>query len=215
MFTGIIEETGTIVAVRLETGSAHLRIRAEKIPADIRIGDSININGVCLTATSFDSRGFTVDVVAETMKVTNLGGLTPGSKVNLERALSLNTRLGGHLVSGHIDGTGEITKLAPAGNSLLVSIKAGAPIMKYIVHKGSVAVDGISLTVAQKQEDQFMVSVIPHTASQTTLSSKKPGDLVNLECDLIGKYIENFLAKENQSEKPGIGMEFLKEHGYL
>ncbi|MBM3437406.1 MAG: riboflavin synthase [Bacteroidetes bacterium] len=215
MFTGIIEETGKIISVNRGVRSAVLRIGAKKILTDIKTGDSISVNGVCLTVTSCDPGGFSADVAPETLGVTNLGSLIAGSKVNLERALTFNDRLGGHLVSGHVDGTGEISAVIRLDNAIMVSIKTDENLMKYIIHKGSVAVDGISLTVAELKRDGFVVSVIPHTALDTTLASKKKGDRVNLECDMIGKYVEKFFNRENNSNDKGIGTAFLKEHGYL
>lgn len=215
MFTGIIEETGTILSVKRGTRSAVITIAAQKVLNEIKTGDSINTNGVCLTVVSFGPEGFSVDVMAETLKVTNLGSLKTGSKVNLERALRLNDRLGGHLLSGHIDGIGKILDLKRDDNAILVTIRAEKNIMKYIIHKGSIAVDGISLTVANLTEEWFTVSIIPLTARDTTLMLKKTGDLVNLEVDLIGKYIEKFLIQNNPVKKQEIGMDYLKEHGFL
>jgi len=215
MFTGIIEETGTVLSVKRGIRSTVITIAAKKVLNAIKTGDSINTNGVCLTVASFDKEGFSADVMAETLKVTNLGSLIVGSKVNLERALMLNDRLGGHLVSGHIDGTGKISGLDRDDNAVLVTIIAGENILKYIVNKGSVAVDGISLTVTELKEDGFAVSIIPLTARDTTLVRKKKGDFVNLEVDMIGKYVEKFLVRENPEKKRGIGMDYLKEHGFL
>lgn len=215
MFTGIIEETGKVISVKHGIRSAELRIGAKKVLEDIRIGDSINVNGVCLTVTSFGHQGFAADVAPETLDITNLGRLVSGSKVNLERALTLNDRLGGHLVSGHVDGTGEISNLKRLDNAVIITMKTGENLMKYIIHKGSVAVDGISLTVAQQEGDHFSVSVIPHTAKETALLDKKAGDLVNIECDLIGKYVEKFFRKSENLPEKGIGLDFLGEHGYL
>ncbi|MBL7104700.1 MAG: riboflavin synthase [Bacteroidales bacterium] len=216
MFTGIIEETGTIKSVKWDGKSAVIVIHALKIPDDIKVGDSINTNGVCLTITSFDSKEFSVDVMAETMRKTNLNGLKPGSKINLERALRLNDRFGGHLVSGHIDGTGIITELKKEDNATWVTIRTNESVLKYIVFKGSVSIDGISLTVAEVTNNRFKVSIIPHTGQETTLLSKKIGERVNIECDLIGKYVEKFISGKNNKEiSSGIDLNFLKDNGFL
>lgn len=216
MFTGIIEEIGTIRSIQWGSKSAILTIQAAKILQDVKIGDSINTNGVCLTVTTFGSNEFSVDVMAETMRHTNLATLRAGSKVNLERALKLNDRLGGHLVSGHIDGTGTISNLLREDNAVWVTIKTKPEITRYILHKGSVALDGISLTVAESKQNTFKVSVIPHTGMETTLLSKQHGDTVNIECDQVGKYIEKFLLnKDNETQQSSINMEFLKDNGFL
>lgn len=216
MFTGIIEEIGTVRSIQWGSKSAMLTIQASFILDDVKIGDSINSNGVCLTVTSFKSSEFTVDVMAETMRRTNFQSLKADSKVNLERALKLNDRLGGHLVSGHIDGTGVITDLKNEDNAVWVSIKTKPEITKYIIQKGSVALDGISLTVAETKNDTFKVSIIPHTGIQTTLLSKRIGDTINIECDQVGKYIEKFLLNRNANhQQSSIDMEFLKENGFL
>ncbi len=216
MFTGIIEETGTIKSVKWDGKSAVIDIYALKILDDIKVGDSINTNGVCLTVISFDSKKFSVDVMAETMRRTNLNRLKSGSKVNLERALNLNDRLGGHLVSGHIDGTGIITELKKEDNSLWITIRADESVLKYIVFKCSVSIDGISLTIAEVNNNQFKVSIIPHTAQKTTLLSKKNGERVNIECDLIGKYVEKFISgNKNKKISSRIDLNFLKDNGFL
>ncbi|MBC8486809.1 MAG: riboflavin synthase, partial [Bacteroidetes bacterium] len=165
---------------------------------------------------SFDSKKFSVDVMAETMRKTNLNGLKPGSKINLERALRLNDRFGGHLVSGHIDGTGIITELKKEDNATWVTIRTNESVLKYIVFKGSVSIDGISLTVAEVTNNRFKVSIIPHTGQETTLLSKKIGERVNIECDLIGKYVEKFISGKNNKEiSSGIDLNFLKDNGFL
>ncbi len=216
MFTGIIEETGTIKSVKWNGKSAVIVIHALKIPDDIKVGDSINTNGVCLTVTSFDSKEFSVDVMAETMRKTNLNRLKPGSKINLERALRLNDRFGGHLVSGHIDGTGIIAELKKEDNATWITIRTNESVLKYIVFKGSVSVDGISLTVAEVINNRFKVSIIPHTGQETTLQSKKIGERVNIECDLIGKYVEKFISdKKNKEMSSKINLTFLKDNGFL
>jgi riboflavin synthase len=213
MFTGIIEETGTVHAVRRGARSSQLTIRAVKVTEDLREGDSINTDGVCLTVTAFDKDSFTADVMPETMSRTTLGSLGPGHPVNLERALKLGGRLGGHLVSGHIDGTGRIESITRDDNAHWFRITAPKEILKYIAEKGSVSVDGISLTVAEISKRGFSVSVIPHTSRQTAISLKKNGDMVNIECDMIAKYLERLI---NQDKGPGrISLDFLSDKGFL
>ena len=219
MFTGIVEELGVLRSVRRGSDSARLVIGAEKILEDVRVGDSIAVNGVCLTAVSFTGREFAADVMAETLAKTNLGLLKPGDLVNLERALRLGDRLGGHLVTGHIDGVGRIKRRREQDIAVLLEIEAPPEVMRYVVKKGSVAVDGVSLTVADVGRQGFLVSLIPHTAGQTTLGAKRPGETVNLEADIIGKYVERLLSFSHRgSEAPlgeGISLEFLGEHGFL
>jgi len=190
MFTGLIEEIGRIESVVKSVKSASITIKARKVLEGVQLGDSISTNGVCLTVTSFDSGRFSVDVMAETMRASNFRHLTPGDEVNLERALSLGDRLGGHMVSGHIDGVGTIHSYEKEDNAIWITVAASPDILKYIVYKGSIAIDGVSLTVAYVDESVFKVSIIPHTKDVTTLLRKKPGNEVNLECDMIGKYIE-------------------------
>lgn len=222
MFTGLVEEKGRIISLRRGADSARLKIKAGLIMDGIQLGDSIAVNGVCLTVTSYDVGAFTADVMAETLAKTNLGALQSGDPVNLERALRLGDRLGGHLVSGHIDGVGTISRMEKHDIATLITIAAPPAVMHYIVKKGSVAVDGTSLTVVDHDEESFIVSLIPHTARVTVLGQKKPGDQVNLEGDVIGKYVERWMGiagrKENDSvEKTqrGITAELLAEHGYL
>jgi len=214
MFTGLIEEIGTIRSVRRGKTSASLRIDAGKVAEDVNRGDSINTNGVCLTVTSFDHHGFEVDVMAETMRLTNLRDLAPGSKVNLERALRLSDRLGGHMVSGHIDGTGKISLLSREENATWITLNTDPDIARYIVAKGSVALDGISLTVVHIDKGSFRVSIIPHTEKETTLFYKKTGDILNIECDITAKYIEKFLLKEQSANITDIDLNFLHKHGF-
>ena len=201
MFTGIIEEIGTVKKISLLGNSGSLEIEAKKILEGTEIGDSIAVNGVCLTVTSIFSLGFSADVMAETLRRSSLGSLSVGSGVNLERAMAADGRFGGHIVSGHIDGTGEITRLQKEENAVWVHIKTSAEILNLIVEKGSIAIDGISLTVANVSDSGFAVSVIPHTASETTLLSKKMGDTVNLENDIIGKYIQKLLGRRGETQK--------------
>lgn len=216
MFTGLIEEIGTVQSVLRGPKSATISIKAKKILEDIKLGHSIATNGVCLTVTSFTPNNFEVDVMAETMRKSNLGDLIPGDKVNLERALRLTDRLGGHIVSGHIDGTGTIEDFQREDNAIWVSVATSSDILKYIINKGSIAVDGISLTVAYVDNRHFKVSIIPLTKDETTLTGKNIGAKVNLEVDMIGKYIERLLSfKEVDSPDADIDMDFLSKHGFL
>lgn len=216
MFTGIVEELGALEAIKRDAFNMELTFRAKKVLIDVALGDSIAVNGVCLTVTHFTENNFTVDVMPETFRRTSLGQLQMGSKVNLERALTLQTRLGGHLVSGHIDGVGKIKEKRREQNAIVISIYAPAEIFKYIVPKGSIAIDGISLTVVDHNEDSFWVSIIPHTASLTTLGFKDTGDLVNLEVDVIARYLENLLNYSQKKEKKSkLDWQFLKENGFL
>ena len=189
MFTGIVEELGTIRAVRRGAASAVLSIGASEVLSDLKIGDSVAVNGVCLTVTSLDDGGFTADVMHETLGRSSLGALAPGGRVNLERAMPANGRFGGHIVSGHIDGTGKVASVRPDDNALWYTISAAPELLRCIVEKGSITIDGISLTVAAVDETSFSVSLIPHTAAVTTLGKKRAGDTVNLETDIIGKYL--------------------------
>ncbi len=216
MFTGIIEETGTLRQIVKGEKSSVLAIEAEKVLEGTQIGDSIAVNGICLTVTSLTDDSFSADVMAETMRRTNLGSQCVGSKVNLERALTPLTRMGGHIVSGHIDGIGKITSYVREDNAVWVTVETEKSLLKYIVEKGSVAIDGISLTVAYVDETCFKVSVIPHTASQTTLITKAVGDSVNLECDVIAKYVEKLLNVHSDSRSDGeITEEMLIRYGFM
>ena len=193
MFTGIVEEKGTVGHISLAGISGSIAIKARKVLEGTRIGDSIAVNGVCLTVVSLRPDGFTADVMAETIRRTSLGSCQPGDPVNLERAMAADGRFGGHIVAGHIDGVGTIRSAVPEGNAVWITIDAPPQILRYIVEKGSIAIDGISLTVAYVDESVFKVSVIPHTAAETTLLSKKAGDIVNLENDIVGKHIEKLM----------------------
>lgn len=215
MFTGIVEELGAIRAVRRGAASAVLSIGAAEVLSDLKIGDSVAVNGVCLTVTSLDDGGFTADVMHETLSRSSLGALVPGSRVNLERAMPANGRFGGHIVSGHIDGTGKIVSVRPDDNALWYTISAAPELLRYIVEKGSITIDGISLTVAAVDEVSFSVSLIPHTAAVTALGKKRAGDIVNLETDIIGKYVEKLLHPAPEPERQGgISLEFLAENGF-
>lgn len=216
MFTGIIEEMGTVVSVQRTNSSLLLNIQGEVVLQDIHVGDSIAVNGVCLTVTAFEDRNFTADVMPETFRRSSLAGLSTGSRVNLERAMAADGRFGGHIVSGHVDGVGTISEKKTEDNAVWVTVTAGQEILHYVVEKGSIAIDGISLTVAYVDESCFKVSVIPHTGAQTTLLTKKKGEVVNLECDIIGKYVEKLLGqgRSQTEEKSHITMDFLSRHGF-
>lgn len=218
MFTGIVEEIGTILSIKKGVKSSALTISGDLIFEDMHIGDSIAVNGVCLTVTNKTKESFTADVMAETLRRSSLGSLKAGSKVNLERAMAANGRFGGHIVSGHIDGTGEIESFVREDNAVWVTVKTPVKLLKYIIEKGSIAIDGVSLTVAYVDKRCFKVSLIPHTAANTILLSKKAGDIVNLENDIVGKYIEKLMHFDEQVEEDtkttGISMDFLAKNGF-
>lgn len=224
MFTGIVEEVGTILQIDRGSKSSVLHIGGKLIFDDLKIGDSVAVNGVCLTVTTLSSNSFTADVMSETLSRSSLGALTRNSPVNLERAMAANGRFGGHIVSGHIDGTGTIETIKKDDNAIWYSIKASEKLMRYIVEKGSIAIDGISLTVAKVTKDSFSVSIIPHTVKATILGTKGTGDIVNLENDVVGKYIERFLTDlpaktegvppKAAGQSQGITKEFLAKYGY-
>ena len=216
MFTGIIEETGKVINIQKSSESCRIQISASKVLENTNIGDSIAVNGVCLTVTDMTKSSFSADVMAETVRRTSLAELKSGGRVNLERAMSAEGRFGGHIVSGHIDGTGIISDFKKEDNAVWITISADSSILKYIVEKGSVAIDGVSLTVAEITDKFFRVSIIPHTQSETTLISKKIGSKVNLECDIIGKYVEKLLFYGDKSDKKnGMTMDFLYENGFI
>lgn len=228
MFTGIIEEIGTIDFIRKGSQSAVLGIRCKKVLEGTRIGDSIAVNGVCLTVTGMNSGGYTADVMAETLARSSLGQLSKGSRVNLECAMAADGRFGGHMVAGHIDGTGTVKEIRKDETAVWYTIGAEESVLRYVVEKGSIAIDGISLTVAGVTGSDLTVSVIPHTQGETTLSDRRIGDMVNLECDVIGKYIEklcmpwNDSTKVEQNRKAGaktgnqkLSEAFLIENGFL
>lgn len=218
MFTGIIEEIGIIRNIVKGSRSIKLTITAKKVLENTNLGDSIAVNGVCLTVTALGKDGFTADVMPESMSKTNMGRLKPGDRVNLERALTLSSRLGGHIVSGHIDGVGDIINMEKDDNAVRVTLTSVPKVMKYIVSEGSVALDGVSLTVAHLGDNDFTVSLIPHTAQVTTLLDKKVGDKLNIENDVVGKYVErllNFSDKDKAVEKnSAISLKFLRENGF-
>ncbi|MBL7124512.1 MAG: riboflavin synthase [Dehalococcoidales bacterium] len=206
MFTGIVEEVGKVSLAQ----SGGLVIDASKVLQGMEPGGSIAVNGACLTVTSFGDKSLSVDIMPETLNLTNLGRLGVGDEVNLERALTLEKQMGGHLVQGHIDDTGRVTSVARDGEAVIVRIQAPSQVMLYIVKKGFIAVDGVSLTVVDNDASSFLVSIVGYTREHTTLGSKRVGDLVNLEVDIIAKYVERF----SQARTSGITVDFLKEHGF-
>ncbi len=211
MFTGIIEEIGEVFQIQQGAKSLKIKIKASKVIEDVSVGDSIAVNGICLTVCEFNDNTFSADVMAETIRKSSMSGLKMGSRVNLERAMSANGRFGGHIVSGHIDGIGKIENIKPEDNAIWFTISTTKDLSKYIEKKGSIAIEGIRLTVAEDKGDIFKVSIIPHTAKETILSIKKSGDVVNLECDIVGKYIEKLI---NRGETSSITKDFLALHGY-
>lgn len=215
MFTGLIEEVGEIQGIRRGQRSCVLTVGCKIVLEDAKIGDSIAVNGVCLTVTSLGGSYYTADVMSETMNRSSLGQLAAGSKVNLERAMPANGRFGGHIVSGHIDGTGTVQSIIPDDNAVWYTIAARPEVLRYIVEKGSITIDGISLTVAYVDESCFKVSIIPHTQQVTALRDRRVGDLVNLECDIIGKYVEKLMIPQKEEKKESkITEAFLREYGF-
>lgn len=215
MFTGIIEELGKVKNLSINGTSGKISIDAHKVLEGTNLGDSIAVNGVCLTVVSMTKDGFVADIMAETARRSNLGKLKTGENVNLERAMEAGKRFGGHIVSGHIDGTGTIISKTNEENAVWVKIAADEDILRLIIMKGSITIDGISLTVANVSEQDFSVSIIPHTAKETTLLSKNAGDIVNLENDIIGKYVEQLMgfkeAKRSSNKQSGLTMDMLRE----
>ena len=215
MFTGIVEEMGQVEGIQRGKQSAVLTIRAKTVLEGTKIGDSIAVNGVCLTVTSLLSDRFSADVMHETLDRTALAGLRRGSLVNLERAMAADGRFGGHIVAGHIDGTGRITRIKRDDNAVWYTVQAAPQLLRYIVEKGSIAMDGISLTVARVEETAFSISAIPHTVAQTALQNRREGDLVNLETDIIGKYVEKLLTPTPETPASGgLTRDFLARHGF-
>lgn len=212
MFTGIIEETGTVLSIRKGGHSAVVTVSASAVLNDLKQGDSIAVSGVCLTVVSLVENSFSADVMHETVERSNLLNLNIGGMVNLERAMPLNGRIGGHIVAGHIDGTGVISKARKDENAIWFTVRTSPAILRYVIDKGSIAIDGISLTVAGVSENDFSVSVIPHTAQNTTLGKKRVGNTVNLENDCIGKYVEKLLCAPGG--RSGISKEFLARYGF-
>ena len=211
MFTGLIEEQGRVLT---PPRNGKLSLAASKVTAGLALGDSIAVNGVCLTVSAFSGQRFTADVMPETLHRSNLGELRIGSLVNLERALPATGRFGGHFVSGHIDGVGSLLSVRPEGNALIFSIRAAPELLRGIVEKGSVAIDGISLTVVEVTETLFSVSVIPHTAAVTTLAGKRSGDRLNLETDMIGKYVLRALSLSQSSNNTSVNESLLRALAY-
>ena len=218
MFTGIVEEMGAVKAVERTLAGARLSVLASTVMDDLGIGDSISVNGACLTVVSRAEREFTVDVSTETLSVTSLGSLAAGAPVNLERAMKLHQRIGGHLVSGHVDAIGAVRSRRQDGNTLIITIEAPKEILRYCVPKGSITVDGISLTLNELTDRSFGVAIIPHTAKVTTLGLKQLGETVNLESDLIGKYVERLLQERGQlppKAAPVIDKDYLQKRGLI
>lgn len=216
MFIGIVEEIGHVEHIQNGEKFSRIKINAVRVLEQSQIGDSIATNGVCLTITNMTSGSFEADIMAETLRKSNLGSLRIGAAVNLERAMRLSSRLGGHLVSGHIDGIGEMMSITKEAAATWITIKAPAEILRYVVLKGSIAIDGISLTVADVTKEYFKVSVIPHTKNKTTLLMKGVTDQVNLEVDIIGKYVERLLGLTHEVDKENkIDEDFLKNHGFM
>ncbi len=212
MFTGIIEDVGAIAGIGKGEGRWTFTIRTGFKPGDIRVGDSIAVNGVCLTVTGLEGGSIKADASLETLSLTTLRGSSINDRVNLERAMRADSRLGGHIVMGHVDGIGRIVAVGPEGDSLKVEVETPAEISRYIVKKGSVAVDGISLTVNDQRDNRFTLNVIPYSAAKTTLGSKNLGDQVNVETDILGRYVEKFIKR---GEKDGSDLDFLYRYGYI
>ncbi|MEW6543622.1 MAG: riboflavin synthase [Nitrospirota bacterium] len=218
MFTGIVEEMGVVKSLEGSLAGSRLSILASTVMSDLAIGASVSVNGACLTVVSVGEREFAVEVSPETLSVTNLGRLAAGMPVNLERAMRINERIGGHLVAGHVDAVGSIRDRRQEGNSLVLTIEAPTEILRYCVPKGSVTIDGISMTVNEVTDRTFSVAVIPHTAKATTLGLKHPGDSVNLESDLIGKYVERLLQERSHlppKPPPAIDRDYLLKRGLI
>lgn len=216
MFTGIVEEVGSLEKLTLGGGFGVIEIRANKVLENTKIGDSIASNGVCLTVLEMTKSSFKANVMGETLEKSSLGSLKSGNKINLERAIKLEDRFGGHIVSGHIDGVGKITDIEKKVDGIWFTISASKEILKYIIYKGSIAIDGISLTVAYVDDEKFKVSVIPHTLENTILYEKKVQSVINLECDVVGKYIEKLVNNKDKEIKneSNVTMEFLRENGF-
>lgn len=219
MFTGLIEEIGSVTAIKAGKNSYQFSIKANKVLEATKIGDSICTNGACLTVTEMTSQGFTVDLMSETVEKTNFSALKVGSIVNLERAMRLSDRLGGHMVSGHIDGIGIIKSIDKDDIAWRIKISATSSVLLQMIDKGSIAIDGISLTIIKVEQDHFEVSIIPHTAKETTLLIKRVQDTVNLETDMIGKYVQRFVNQSNSQTKnqpkSSVDMDFLAKNGFL
>lgn len=218
MFTGLVVELGTVTELKPLKQSYNITVKAQKVLENLKIGDSIAVNGACLTVVKISGNAFTADIMPETVKLTNLRNLKSGDKVNLERTLKLSDGLDGHIVSGHVEGIGVITSKKAQGIAEIVTVKTPPQLLKYIIKKGSIAIDGISLTVTEVTGSSFSVSLIPHTAKETTLGFKKPGDEVNLETDIIGKYVEhllNFKTSAGAENKNTLTKSLLFENGFI
>ncbi len=219
MFTGIIEKMGVVRGMIRKGEDARLEVETGLDMKDVRVGDSISVNGACLTVVALTGRGFTADVSAETLSRTNLGTLKAGDRLNLEKSLRLNDFLGGHMVLGHVDALGKIFEKKVRANSIVFGVEVDERLARYIVEKGSVAVDGISLTVNECKSNRFYVNIIPHTVRETTLGFKKAGDAVNIETDILGKYVEKLLQHDQGREagepRKGLDLKFLAEQGYI
>ncbi|MBE9506078.1 MAG: riboflavin synthase [Chloroflexi bacterium] len=209
MFSGIVEELGTV----REVGARNITVGAHAVLEDTRVSDSISVSGACLTVIRVDAASFTADVMPETLRRTRLGSLTPGDRVNLERSVTPSTRLGGHLVLGHVDGVGRVVSMVSEESAIVMTIETSADIIRYVAMKGSIAVDGVSLTVANVDSSSFAVSLVPYTCEQTTLGEVRPGHLVNLEVDVLARYIERLQQGQGQSQ--GVTWELLQEHGFV
>jgi riboflavin synthase len=220
MFTGLVEEIGKISKITKGSNSYQFSIQAKKVLSDIKLGDSVATNGACLTVVELTNTSFTVDIMAETVKRTNFSQMKLGDAVNLERAMRLSDRLGGHLVSGHIDGIGKISGIKKEDIAFIISIEAPKKLLDLMLNKGSIAIDGISLTIIAVNKTEFQVSIIPHTSQETTLLKKNTGDFVNLETDLIGKYVLRFLGQNKNenlinAKSSKVNMDFLAENGFI
>ena len=217
MFTGIVEEMGAITSIEKTLAGTRLTILASAVMGDLKIGDSVSVNGTCLTVVTKSERNFVVEVSPETLSVTTLGVLTGGAPVNLERAMRLNERIGGHLVAGHVDGVGTIRSRHQEGNAICFTIEAPSDILRYCVTKGSITIDGVSLTINEVADHSFSIAIIPHTAKVTILGLKQVNDTVNLESDLIGKYVERLLQERSQLPKttPVIDKDYLAKRGLI
>ncbi|GEN53472.1 riboflavin synthase [Halobacillus faecis] len=215
MFTGIVEEIGTLKSVQNKTEALEVNISAKEVLSDVKLGGSISVNGVCLTVTNYTEQTVSFDVMPETYRATNIHELQQGDPVNLERAMAAGGRFGGHLVSGHIDGTGRIVSKKPESNAVYYEIELPEELIHYFVYKGSIAVDGTSLTVFGVDDSKVTISLIPHTMEHTVLGAKGPGDSVNIECDMIGKYVAHFLSGQNKEEpKSSLSKQFLSDNGF-
>ncbi|MDS9473062.1 riboflavin synthase [Sporosarcina pasteurii] len=215
MFTGIVEEIGTIQSANRGANSLTLQIQCTKVLEDVNKGDSIAVNGVCLTVKDFTTSYFTADVMPETVKATTIHSLQVGSRVNLERAMAANGRFGGHFVSGHVDGTGEIVTVQQRENAIYMEINIAPELLQYFIQKGSVTVDGTSLTVFDVTDNGFVISLIPVTQADSIIGQKRVGDIVNVECDMLAKYIERLLSKKEDKQQSAVTMSLLAQNGFL